>query len=61
MKNTIKKIKNIQIKKFWQFFRVIKKNKIYITFNLEYYGSGEKEGKVHDRGTAFRLEKNCLS
>lgn len=54
------KLKIYKLKNFNCFLELLKKDKIYITFNLEYYRSGEKKGKVHDRGTAFRLESNYI-
>ena len=40
---------------FDTFIKLIKQQKIKISFNLGVYRSGEKKGKVYDHGTAFRI------
>ena len=53
---TIYKLKN-----FDTFLNLIEQGYIYITFNIGIFDKEYRYGKIHDRGTAFKLKKNSIN
>ena len=49
-----------ELKSFDNFIELLKKQKIYITINIEYFKRGKRIGEIHDRGTAFRLSTESI-
>ena len=49
-------LKIYKLKSFDAFLNLLKKDKIYITFNLDTYFNEKRFGDINDRGTAFKLE-----
>lgn len=49
-----------RLKGFYVFLKLIKENKILITFNIGMSSSATNFGKIHDRGSAFRISVDCI-
>lgn len=49
-----------KLNSFESFINAIEEGKISITFKIGYYKTGERTGKIHDRGTSFDIMENDL-
>jgi len=49
-----------KLKSFQHFLKLIEENKIHVIFNIGIAKKGPNIGKIEDRGTAFKINNDCI-
>lgn len=45
------------IKSFEEFLKLMEQGKIRITFKIDIFWEGARQGEIHDRGTRFKIQE----
>ena len=53
-------IKFYKLKGFYVFLKLLKEDKVFITFNIGTFTDARRYGIIHDRGTAFRIKIDSI-